>query len=435
MTTAHPTRTDAHGVDNSPPPRVVVLGTGVAAIEATLLLRSRLSGRVDLHVVSDSTRFLFRPNLVYVPFGAEPQASELDMDMALANQGIPLMVQPVESVDTDAGSVQLVDGTQLPYEHLVIATGARPSPEAIPGLREHGVTMWDSASMLTLRERFAHLRGQAREGASQRVLCVVPRHGQCTVPTYEVALMLDTWLRREHAREPVSIAFVTHETSFAEACGPRMHDVIDREFTERGMEGCVGEELVEVRAREAAFAGGRTERFDLLVTIPPLGPSIRYDGLPADDRGFLRVEADTRQVVGHPELYAPGDAGDFPMKDASLALLQADAVADHIAAVITDGDLKHPFDAVSMNFIDMLDRAAFAQLALEVTDDRDHPVRLRAEAESEYRLGVSPAWRMSKRAFASSLLMRYAAGEPFRAGAGWHLMDVGARAMAGMLAD
>jgi NADH dehydrogenase FAD-containing subunit len=318
---------------------------------------------------------------------------------------------------------------------LVIATGARPGPEEIPGLREHAVNISDSASALALRERFTHLRGQAREGASQRVLFVVPRHNQCTLPLYEIALMLDTWLRRERAREPVRIVFVTQETSFAEACGPRMHDVIDREFTERGIEGHAGEEPIDVRRHEAAFAGGRTERFELLVTIPPHAPSVRYDGLPADDRGFLRVESSTRQLLGHPELYAPGDAGDFPIKVAFLALLQADAVADHIAAVVTGRDFKRPFDAVSANVIDMLDRAAFAQVPLEVTGDGDHPVRVRAGAEADYKLGVSPAWRRSKRVFASSLLMRFAAGEPFRAGAGWHLMDIGARAMAGMLAD
>jgi sulfide:quinone oxidoreductase len=422
-------------VEISPPPRVVVLGTGIAANEATFLLHSRLSGRVDLQVVSDRERFLFRPNLVYVPFGAEPEASELSMDIVLANEGIPLLVQRVEGVDSNAGRVHLVDGTQLPYEHLVIATGARPRPQEIPGLQEHAVTMWDPAGALKVRERFAHLRGQAREGASRRVLFVVPRYNQCTLPLYEVALMLDTWLRRERAREPVRIAFITHEMSFAEACGPRMHEVIDREFTERDIDGHAGEELIDVRAHEAAFAGGRAERFDLLVTIPPHGPGIRYDGLPADDRGFLRVETGTRQVLGHPEIYAPGDAGDFPLKDAFVALLQADAVAHHVAAVVTGRDFKRPFDALSMSVIDMLDRAAFAQLTLEVTGDPDHPVRPRAGAEADYKLGVSPAWRMSKRMFASSVLMRFAAGEPFQAGAGWRLMDVGVRAMTGMLAD
>jgi sulfide:quinone oxidoreductase len=435
MTTAHPARIDAHGVNNSPPPRVVVLGTGTAAIEATLLLHSRLGGRVDLQVVSDSDRFLFRPNLVYVPFGADYAASELDIDIALANQGIPLLVQPVEDVDHDAGSVHLGDGSKLPYEHLVIATGARAVPQEIPGLREHAATMSDSASVLALRDRFAHLRGQAREGTSGRVLFVVPRHNHCSLPLYEVALMLDTWLRRERAREPVRIGFVTHEASFAEPCGPRMHEVIDREFTQRGIEGHVAQHLTHVRAHEACFAGGRAERFDLLVTVAPHRPGVRYDGLPADERGFLRVDSRTRQVVGHPELYAPGDAGDFPFKDVFLALSQADAAADHIAAVVSGGRLRHPFDAVSKNVIDMLDRAAFAEVPFEATGDPDHPVRLGPGADANYKVGVSPAWRMSKRMFASSVLMRFAAGEPFRAGAGWRLMDVGARAMAGMLAD
>ena len=80
--------------------------------------------------------------------------------------------------------------------------------------------------MLTLRERFEHLRGQGREGAQARVLFALPPDTQCPLPLYEVALMLDTWLRREHAREPVSIGFVTHEASFGETCGPRMHEVL-----------------------------------------------------------------------------------------------------------------------------------------------------------------------------------------------------------------
>ncbi len=39
-------------------------------------------------------------------------------------------------------------------------------------------------------------------------------------------------------------------------------------------------------------------------------------------------------MTGHPDIYAPGDAGDFPVKQAFLAFLQADAVADHIAAEV-----------------------------------------------------------------------------------------------------
>jgi sulfide:quinone oxidoreductase len=247
--------------------------------------------------------------------------------------------------------------------------------------------------------------------------------------------MLDTWLRRAHAREPVSISFVTHEGSFGETCGPRMHELLADEFAERQIEAGTAEQLVEVRPHEAMFESGRKELFDLLVTMPPLVAAADYEGLPVDERGFVRVEDGARQVVGHPELYAPGDAGDFPLKDTFLGLLEADAVADHIAAVVTGADFNSPFDPVSVNLVDMLDRAAFARLPLELTGNPEHPVRLRDGGESDYKVGVSPMWRMGKRTFASYLLMRFAAGEPFRAGAGWRLMDVGVDAMAGMLAD
>jgi sulfide:quinone oxidoreductase len=83
--------------------------------------------------------------------------------------------------------------------------------------------------------------------------------------------------------------------------------------------------LAEVRSHEALLTGERTAAFDLLVTLPPLAAAVRYKGLPADECGFLRVEPGTQQVLAHPELYAPGDAGDFPIKDPFLALLTAHA--------------------------------------------------------------------------------------------------------------
>jgi NADH dehydrogenase FAD-containing subunit len=389
----------------------------MAGLEAAFLLEMRLSGRVDLHVVYDDERFVLRPNLVYVPFGSDLSASSLWIAEALARKAINGDRGRIEGVDADTGRVQLAGGRQLPYEHLVIASGALPWPQAVPGLREHALGIGQPAAMTLLRERFLSIRGRAREGTRQRVLFVVPRHCPWPVALYEIALMLDTWLRRERVRQHVELGLLTHEASFAEAAGARMHDVLAEQFAERSIEALTGERVAEVRSHEASFVGGRVERFDILVAAAPHRPS---------------VDSQTRQVVGHPELYAPGDAGDFPLKDSYLALLQADAAADHIAAVVSGRRAKRPFDATSMLMIDMLDTAAFAQIPLEETGDPDRPVRVRPGAEGDYKVDISRRWRAGKRLFSSYLLMQFSAGAPFDAGPGWRFMDVGVHAMAGM---
>jgi NADH dehydrogenase FAD-containing subunit len=413
----------------------VVLGAGAAGLETALRLRSHLSGSVDLRVVSEPDSFVPRENLVYVPFGGDPAAAMLSVGELLARASIAHERGHVEGVDAEGGLVALDDGREIPYEHLVIATGATSRPRAVPGLPDHAVDVSDAAGMLELRGRIVRLRGQAREGTRRRILFAIAAHDRRAVPLYELALMLDTWLRREHAREHVDIALVTHEASFLEACGPRTHEIVARELAERRIEGHTNERLVEVGAHEAAFAGGRTERFDVLATIPPQGPAVRYDGLPRDERGFLRVAEATRQLRGRPEIYVAGGASDFPVDDLFLTLLQADAVADHLSATVAGGRFERPFDPVSIQIIEMLDRAAFAQVPLEVTADPEHPVRLRADAQTECRVGVSPAWRAARRMLTSNVLMRFAAGEPFRAGPEWRLLHVAVRAMAGMLAD
>ena len=399
------------------------------------MLKARLSGRVEVELVSEDEEFVLRPNLVYVPFGADPAASNLRVAELLARKSITFRRDHVEGVDAEQGRVLLADEGRLPYEHLVIATGAASWMHAVSGLRDHAMGVWGPAEMLALRERVAHARGRAREGVRQRLLFVVPQHNRWALPLYEMALMCDTWLRREHAREQVDLVLVTSEASFVESAGPRMHDLIEHEFAERGIDGHTGERLIEVRTHEASFAEGRVERFDLLVAAPPHRPSVRYEGLPVGEQGFLRVDDATRQVAGHPEIYAVGDAGDFPLKDPYLALLQADAAADHIAAVVATGRFTRPFDPVSVQIIEMLDKAAYAQLPLDVTSDPEHPVRVRVGADGDYKVGVSPLWRAGKRMFSSYLLMQFAAGEPFRTGPGWRFMDLGVRTMSGMLAD
>jgi hypothetical protein len=173
----------------------------------------------------------------------------------------------------------------------------------------------------------------------------------------------------------------------------------------------------------------------LLVSFPPYVAGTRYEGLPSDVRGFLATELATREVRGQAGVYAPGDAGDFPVKQAFLAFLQAEAVAERISAEILDRPLGDGFDPVGMCVMEMLDKATFAQVPLRLTGHPDRPVEVRPDAGDDYKVGVSPAWRIGKKMLGFYLPMRFGAGEPFHAGAGWRMMDVGLRGMVKVPAD
>ena len=82
-------------------------------------------------------------------------------------------------------------------------------------------------------------------------------------------------------------------------------------------------------------------------------------------------------------IYAPGDAGDFPIKQAFLAFLQADTVAEHIVAEASGKPFATPFDPVSMCVMEMFDKATFAQVPLQLTGDAARPVEVRPDADGD----------------------------------------------------
>jgi sulfide:quinone oxidoreductase len=416
-------------------PRVVVLGGGFAGLETAYMLRMKLHDAVDLSVVSDRDSFLFKPNTIYIPFGAAEESLLIPLHKPFHRRHITFHQGRVAEVDLDQKRVHVDDGSVVPYDFLVIGTGATMRPEEVPGLAEHASTIWTPAEMRSLGSRLQALYARSLRGERSEVLFLVPPNNKCSGPLYEIVFMLETWLRRKGVRDRVRLRYSTYERSFIHSFGPRLHEVVTEEFAERGIDGHTGEFVEKICDGEVVYQDGLTRRFDDLISFPPYAAALTYDGLPADDRGFLACDLQTRQVEGHPDVYAPGDAGDFPVKQAFLAFLEADAVAEHLASRIGGRTFAHPFDPVSMCVMEMFDTATFAQVPLRLTGDPADPVEVRPGADGDYKVGVSPMWRLGKKMLGVYLPMRFRAGEPFHAGTAWQLMDVGLKGMSEVLAD
>ena len=154
-------------------PHVLVLGGGFAALEAAFLLRMRLRDRVEIKLVSDSDQFLFRPNSIYVPFGADPASLLVDLHKPLRRRDISFEAGTVAEVDPDARLVSLADGQRFGYDKLIVATGRTPTPRrcrASPSTRPRS----GRATRCSVSGDFEEARERASRGEAQRVLFLVP---------------------------------------------------------------------------------------------------------------------------------------------------------------------------------------------------------------------------------------------------------------------
>jgi sulfide:quinone oxidoreductase len=414
--------------------KVLILGGGFGGLETAFDLRLLVGDDADITLVSDQDHFLFKPNSIYVPFGLDPDKLKVPLAQPTAKRDIEFIGGRATEVDPDARKVTVGD-RELGYDRLVIATGAGMRATEIPGLAEHAVTMWTPQEMLQLRDGFQRILSAARVGKRQRVLFLIPPNNKCAGPLYEIVLMFETWLRRKGGRETSSLTWATYEDGYIQAFGPRLHEVVTDEFDRRGIEGHTGWVVDSVDSKGVEFHDGQRLDYDLLVAFPPYVASTPFAGLEADDRGFLATDLATRRLVKHPEVYAVGDAGDFPVKQAFLAFLQADAAASQLAAEIRGEEEALTFDPVSMCIMEQFDKATFAKVPLRLTGDPSHPIEVRPDADGDYRVGSGRLWRAGKKMLGTSVPWRFRHGRPFHAGAFWSGMDVGLKAMSGALSD
>ena len=421
-----------HATANGSGAHVAVLGGGFAGLESAFTLRQRVGDRARITLVSDQDHFLFKPNSIYVPFGLDPAKLRVPLADPLRRRSIALVHDRALEIDPDARRVGLANGS-LDYDFLIVATGSGMRAEEIPGLAEHSEGIWTPEEMAALGRAFTELAEAGRAGEPRRVVFCVPPNNKCAGPLYEVVLMLETWLRRRKARDAVEIVWTTFEASYIQAFGPRLHELVTGEFERRGITGHTSRSVERVEPGGIAFAGGEHEPYDLLVSFPPYVAATSFAGLPADERGFLLTEQDSRRVTDR--VYAAGDAGDFPVKQAFLAFLQGDVVAAQIASEAFGIGEAEAFDPVSMCVMEQFDKATYAKVPLRVTGDPARPVEVRPGAGADYRVGSSVAWRGGKKMLGLSVPWRFRHGRPFHSGPFWSGMEIGLKGMSTVLAS
>ena len=213
--------------------KVVIVGAGIAGLEAALALKDMAPGLVDVTLVAATDQFTFMPAVVAAPFD-RAVVRHFDLFRVAHNVGARLVVGRVAGVDPDKRRVGLSHGPDIEYDALLIACGTRSVP-AVPG----AITFAGPGSGEAMRSVVADVVS----GQATRVLFASPAAVSWTLPLYELCLLTSQCLSDNDniwrygngnmRRIPVRLGLVTPESSPLATFGEAASHEVSTIFAQR----------------------------------------------------------------------------------------------------------------------------------------------------------------------------------------------------------
>jgi sulfide:quinone oxidoreductase len=299
--------------------KVLIVGGGVAALEAALALDALAAEHVDVELVAPERSFAYRPLLVAEPFAAR-QGRTFPLRRLAEAAGAGFRQAVVTGVDSDRHVVRTLAGDELSLDLLLLALGALPRAAVEGALSFRGPT--DA-------EALAQMLEEAAAGEIGSIAFALPGGAGWPLPLYELALLTRAQLV-DRGSTGVAISVVTPEEAPLAVFGRAAGDAVRELLEARGIELRLGATPLAFRDGALAVAPAGTVAADRVVALPRLeGP--RLEGVLHDPNGFIPTD-EHGQVSDEIDVWAAGDATRFPLKQGGIAAQQADAAAEAIAA-------------------------------------------------------------------------------------------------------
>ena len=335
--------------------RIVILGAGTGGTLTANRLRKELSpDAATITVVDVDDRHVYQPGLLFVPFGLTHPEDIVRPRGRQLNGAVDYRQVATERVDLEADTVHLVDGTELAYDVLVIATGTRLVPEETegltgPGWMEKVFTFYDLPGAAALEAKLATFTG------GHVVVNIVDMPIKCPIAPLEFAFLADWYFTERNIRDRVTISYVTPlDGAFTKpVAAKRLGGMLEERHIELVTEFNTGE--VDGEAGKLVGFDGREVDFDLAVVIPAHSGAEyvgRSPGL-GDDLDFVLADEHTLQAHVKPNVFVIGDAASVPTSKAgSVTHFEGETLVENLVHFLRGEPLQAKFDGHANCFIE-----------------------------------------------------------------------------------
>ncbi|MEI7471177.1 MAG: FAD/NAD(P)-binding oxidoreductase [Chitinophagaceae bacterium] len=334
--------------------KILILGAGTAGT----MMANHLNHEVDkkeweINIIDHRQEHYYQPGYLFLPFDiyepediVKPIKDFIPKGVNLINEKA-LKILPLEKM------VQMVNGDQLHYDILIIATGCNIAPEEIPGMKgsEWHQSVFDFYTFegsLALRNAMRDFKG------GKLVVHITEMPIKCPVAPLEFAFLADSYFKHKKMRDKVEITYVTPLSgAFTK---PKATEALSHLLDEKNILQIndFGIKKIDNEQKKMIDYEGREVAFDLLVTVPTnKGDALMENSGMGDDLNFIPTNKATLQSLHYPEVFVLGDASNIPASKAgSVAHFEAEILTENILHYIKNEPLKESFDGHANCFIE-----------------------------------------------------------------------------------
>lgn len=334
--------------------RLVILGAGTGGTMMANHLRKELDkGEWEIDIMDERKEHYYQPGYLFVPFGIyEPEDIVKPIEEFIP-KGVNFINEPINKIIPEENYVLLENGTQYPYDILIVATGAKTAPEEISGMKGKGwykdvFDFYTYEGAVSLSNKLKHWEG------GKLVVHITEMPIKCPVAPLEFSFLADSFFKEKKMRDKVEITYVTPLSgAFTK---PKATHALEHLLEEKNIkiESDFAIESVDNDRKVIIDYGGREIPYDLLVTVPTNKGDevIGRSGL-GDELNFIPTHKASLQSKQFQNVFVIGDASNIPASKAgSVAHFEAEILTENILRFINNEPLKEEFDGHANCFVE-----------------------------------------------------------------------------------
>jgi len=332
---------------------LVILGAGSAGTMMMSHLHNKMPNGWQITVVDKDPVHYYQPGFLFLPFDIYTEKDIIRPKSKFVPNNVTYIEKGIDRIAADENKVWLEDGTELPYDLIIVATGSTIAPQEIEGMAGSG---WhkDVFDFYTF-EGAKKLRDFLRTWqGGKMVVHITEMPIKCPVAPLEFAFLADTFFKEKGMRDKVDIQYVTPLSgAFTK---PTSSQKLGYLLDEKNIHIVPDFNIMQVdnEAKKIVSYDAIEVPYDVLVTIPTnMGDAcILRSGL-GDDLNFIPTHHHTLQSLNYTNMFVIGDATNVPASKAgSVAHFQAEILTANILQYISGEELLPDFDGHSNCFIE-----------------------------------------------------------------------------------